>query len=216
MKDHAGQPPVTAETLLRAYMAGIFPMAESRDDPDMFWVEPRLRGIIPIDGFHLSRSLARSMRRPGWETTLNADFGGVLAGCAARSETWISDGLAQLYHELHLAGFAVSQEVWRDGRLAGGVYGVVLGGAFFGESMFSAERDASKIALAVLMFRLRRAGFALFDTQFVTPHLSSLGAVEIPKAAYKERLARALALRPGSLFPEPDLQDVMQRRTQTS
>ena len=215
MKDYPG-PPVTAETLLRAYMAGIFPMSESRDDPSLFWVDPKRRGVMPMGGFHLSRSLARRMRRGGFETTLNADFGGVLAGCAAREETWISEGIAQLYMELHLAGFAASQEVWIDGQLAGGVYGVMLGGAFFGESMFSAATDASKIALATLIFRLRRAGYVLFDTQFVTPHLSSLGAIEIPRLEYRRQLAQALAVEPKSLFPEPSPQEVVQRSTQTS
>ena len=216
MKDLAGQTPVTAETLLRAYMAGIFPMSDSRDDPELFWVDPRRRGVIPLDGFHVSRSLARRMRRGGFETSLNRDFDGVLRGCAAREETWISEGIAQLYMELHLTGFALSQEVWMDGRLAGGVYGVALGGAFFGESMFSAATDASKIALATLVLRLRRAGYVLFDTQFVTPHLSSLGAVEISRADYRARLAAALKVRPGSLWPEPDPQEVVQRRTQMS
>ena len=216
MKDLAGYPPVTAETLLRAYMAGIFPMAESRDDPELFWVEPQRRGIIPMGGFRLSRSLARAIRRGGYETTLNIDFPGVLSGCAARDETWISDCIADLYLQLHAGGYAISQEVWMDGELAGGVYGVALGGAFFGESMFSARRDASKIALATLLHRLERAGYALFDTQFVTPHLSSLGAVEIARAEYKRMLSEALELRPGSLYPEPSPQEVVQRRTQTS
>ena len=202
--------------LLRAYMAGLFPMSESRDDPDLFWVDPKRRGTIPLERFHVSRSLARRMRRGGFETSLNRDFDGVLRGCAAREETWISEGIAQLYMELHLAGFAASQEVWMDGRLVGGVYGVALGGAFFGESMFSAATDASKIALATLIFRLRRAGYVLFDTQFVTPHLSSLGAVEIARDLYRARLADALRVRPRSLWPEPEPQEVVQRSTQTS
>ncbi|MGR3540836.1 MAG: leucyl/phenylalanyl-tRNA--protein transferase [Hasllibacter sp.] len=214
MKDLA--PPVTPETLLSAYMAGVFPMAETRDDSELFWVEPNWRGVLPLDGFRLSRSLAKRMRRGDLETSWNVDFAGVLDACAARDETWISDRLAALYLELHAAGFAHSQEVWSEGRLIGGVYGIALGGAFFGESMFSAGRDGSKIALAVLVHRLRRAGFALFDTQFVTPHLMSLGVQEIDKAEYRRRLAGAIRLKPGPLAPEPDLQDVVQRRIQMS
>ena len=214
MKDMG--PPVTPETLLSAYMSGIFPMAESQDDTELFWVEPRWRGVLPLEGFRISRSLAKRMRRGDVESRWNFDFDGVVRACADREETWISDRLGALYRELHAAGFAHSQEIWSEDRMIGGVFGVTLGGAFFGESMFSAEKDGSKMALAVLVHRLRRAGYALFDTQFVTPHLMSLGVQEIPKEVYRRRLAAALELRPGPLAPEPTLQEVMQRKTQMS
>jgi len=178
--------------MLRAYAMGIFPMAESRDDPEIHWVDPRLRGIIPLDGFHISRSLARRIRRGGYQATVDTDFAGVVTACAAREETWINDEIHRLYLDLHRMGHAHSQEIWQDGRLIGGVYGVVLGRAFFGESMFSAATDGSKLALAHLVARLRAGGFRLFDTQFLTPHLASLGAVEIPRAEYHRRLAEAL------------------------
>jgi leucyl/phenylalanyl-tRNA---protein transferase len=185
-------PAITAETLLRAYAMGIFPMSEGRDDPKIHWVDPRLRGILPMDGPHLSRSLARRIARGGFTITADADFAGVLQGCAARTETWISATIAALYLDLHRSGHAHSLEVWHDTRLVGGVYGVALGRAFFGESMFSRTTDASKIALLFLMQRLRAGGFALFDTQFLTPHLASLGGMEISKAEYHTRLAIAI------------------------
>ena len=214
MKDMG--PPVTPETLLSAYMSGIFPMAESQDDTELFWVEPRWRGVLPLERFRISRSLAKRMRRGDVESRWNFDFDGVVRACADREETWISDRLGALYRELQAAGFAHSQEIWSGDRMIGGVFGVTLGGAFFGESMFSAEKDGSKMALAVLVHRLRRAGYALFDTQFVTPHLMSLGVQEIPKEVYRRRLAAALELRPGPLAPEPTLQEVVQRKTQIS
>lgn len=167
-------------------------MAESRDDPEIHWVDPRLRGIIPLDGFHISRSLARRIRRGGYQATVDTDFAGVVTACAAREETWINDEIFRLYLDLHRMGHAHSQEIWQGGELIGGVYGVVLGRAFFGESMFSAATDGSKLALAHLVARLRAGGFELFDTQFLTPHLASLGAVEIPRAEYHRRLAEAL------------------------
>ncbi len=185
--------PLDPETLLQAYAMGIFPMAESRDDPEMHWVDPRRRGVLPLDGFHLSRSLARQIRRGAFTVTVDRDFDGVVSACADRGETWISHRIQQLYGQLHRRGFAHSFEVRDGGALVGGVYGVVLGGAFFGESMFSRVTDASKIALAHAVHRLRAGGFSLFDTQFLTPHLASLGAVEIPRAEYHRRLAAALA-----------------------
>ena len=208
---------LTPQVLLQGYAVGIFPMAESRDDPRLFWVNPRRRGIIPLDGFHISRSLARRMRRGGYEITVDRDFAGVVDGCADRVETWINDTIRRLYIALHRMGHAHSLEVWMDGMLAGGVYGVTLGAAFFGESMFSRRRDASKIALAFLVDRLRQGGFTLFDTQFLTPHLASLGAVEIPRAAYLRRLRRAIA-QPAdfSAPPLPSAAEVIQRNTQTS
>ena len=193
---------LTAEHLLRGYAMGIFPMAEARDAAQVHWVDPRLRGVIPLDGFHISRSLARRIRRGGHEATVDRAFGAVVDACAAREETWINPTLRGLYLDLHRAGFGHSQEIWQEGRLVGGVFGVVLGRAFFGESMFSTATDASKLALAHLVARLRAGGFVLFDTQFLTPHLASLGAVEIPRAEYHRRLARALEGK-GAWSPHP-------------
>ena len=193
---------ITPDTLLRAYAQGIFPMAEGRDDPAIHWVDPRRRGILPLDGFHLSRSLARSLRRGGFTLTTDQAFASVVTACADRPETWISHRIQALYQALHTQGHAHSIEVWQNGHLVGGVYGVVLGAAFFGESMFSRVTDASKIALAHAVQVLRAGGFQLFDTQFLTPHLASLGGLEIPRARYQHLLALALA-RPAR-FPAPD------------
>lgn len=208
---------LTPQVLLHGYAIGVFPMAESRDDPEVFWVDPKLRGVIPLNGFHISRSLARRMRRGGYEITIDRDFAGVLDGCADRAETWINDVIRTLYIQLHEMGHAHSLEVWMDGELAGGVYGVTLGAAFFGESMFSRRTDASKIALAFLVDRLRQGGFTLFDTQFLTPHLASLGAVEIPRAVYRRQLERAIAQSADFTSPPvPSAEEVIQRNTQTS
>ncbi len=184
---------LTPDHLLTAYARGIFPMADGRDDPLVHWIDPRHRGTIPLDRFHISRSLARRLRRHPPTVTIDRDFAGVVQACAARDQTWISTTIARLYNQLHAAGRAHSLEVWQDDQLVGGVYGVTLGAAFFGESMFSRRTDASKIALAALVHRLRAGGFTLFDTQFLTPHLASLGAVEIPRAQYHALLADALA-----------------------
>ena len=189
------QPKVTPEILLRAYAMGLFPMAEGRDSADLHWLDPRRRGIFPLEGFHISRSLRRAILRADYQVRVNRDFAGVVAGCADRPETWINTEITALYLDLHRRGHAHSLEIWREGRLIGGVYGVSLGGAFMGESMFSRATDASKLALAWLMHRLRAGGFTLFDTQFLTPHLASLGAVEIPRAAYHRLLQRALPLQ---------------------
>jgi leucyl/phenylalanyl-tRNA--protein transferase len=183
---------VTPDLLMRAYGMGVFPMSENRDDPDIFWVDPIRRGIFPLDSFHISRSLAKRIRRGGYTVSLNADFEGVLDGCADREETWINAQIRALYMALYARGEAHSLEVWDRDELIGGVYGVTLGGAFFGESMFSRKTDASKIALAYLIEHLRRCGFTLFDTQFVTDHLISLGAIEIPRADYHKMLTWAL------------------------
>ena len=192
-------------------------MAEDRNDPEVFWVDPKVRGIIPLNGFRMSRSLRRRIRRDDYRVTLNEDFEAVVTGCAEREETWINATIFDLYLQLHLAGVAHSIEVWQENRLAGGVYGVALGAAFFGESMFSAATDGSKIALAYLVDHLRGTGFQLFDTQFVTPHLVSLGAVEISRNAYHLRLRNALAGRADILSRAPgSAQDVIQRNTQTS
>ena len=218
MSDEHRGPPLSPELLLRAYAAGIFPMAERRDDPDVFWVDPERRGVLPLEGFRISRSLARRMRRGKYSATLNAAFGEVLDGCANRDETWISAPIRAAYLSLHASGHAHSLEIWSDGALAGGVYGVSLGAAFFGESMFSRRTDASKLALAHLTDHLRRCGFVLFDTQFITPHLARLGAVEIPRIQYRALLAHALKLeaRIDAYSLDPDPLAVVQRNTQTS
>jgi leucyl/phenylalanyl-tRNA--protein transferase len=208
---------LTPDLLLKAYTLGVFPMAESREDPDIFWVDPRRRGIMPLTAFHISRSLARRLRRGGFEIAVDRDFANTVRGCADRPETWINATIFDLYCALHDSGFAHSLEVWRDDQLVGGVYGVTLGGVFFGESMFSRETDASKIALAYLVDRLRQAGFSLFDTQFTTPHLRSLGGHDIPRATYHRLLAAALEQSCVFLAPEtPDPQSLVQRNTQTS
>lgn len=183
---------LTPELLLAAYAQGLFPMAEGREDPEVFWVDPKRRGVLPLDGFHVSRSLARTLRRGGFRVSFDADFEGVVAGCADRQETWISGPIAAAYAALHRLGAAHSCEVWEGEELVGGVYGVALRAAFFGESMFSRRTDASKVALLSLVERLRAGGFRLFDTQFLTPHLASLGAVEVSRAAYRRMLAEAL------------------------
>ncbi len=208
---------LSPEILLRGYAMGIFPMAEHRNDPEVFWLDPKRRGVMPLDGFHISRSLARRLRRGGYSITVNQDFAAVVEACADRSETWISDEILRQYHRLHEIGHAHSLEVREDGELTGGVYGVTLGAAFFGESMFSRRTDASKIALAYLVDWLNQAGFLLFDTQFLTAHLASLGAIEISRAEYHRRLELALDKTADFAAPDvPTAQDVMQRNTQMS
>ena len=178
--------------LLQGYATGIFPMADSREADELFWVEPRNRAIIPLGGFHVSRSLRRTIRSGRFTVTRDRDFAGVIAACADREETWINAELEQTMLTLHGSGHAHSIEVWRDDRLVGGVYGVKLGRAFFGESMFSRERDASKVALAWLVARLKAGNFTLLDCQFMTDHLASLGAVSITREAYVALLSAAL------------------------
>lgn len=209
---------LTPELLLRAYASGIFPMAESHDNPELFWVDPERRGILPLDEFHISRSLARRLRAQPFSIRINSDFAGVIDGCAARPSTWINEPIRSLCLKLHDQGHAHTIETWEDGELVGGVYGIVLGGAFFGESMFSRRRDASKIALAYLMHHLNACGFTLFDTQFLTPHLESLGAIEISRAEYLARLESALRLNVQfAVFDQPPSpSSVIQRSTQTS
>ncbi len=203
--------------MLAGYAAGIFPMAAARGDPALHWVDPDRRGIVPLDGFHIARSLRRRLLRADYRITTDTAFAAVVAACADRPETWINAPLVALYDRLHAMGHAHSLEVWQDGRLAGGVFGLALGAAFFGESMFSRRRDGSKIALAWLVDRLKRGGFHLFDTQFITPHLASLGAVEIPRARYRMLLAAALAAEADFTAPAlPDPHGVVQRSTQTS
>ncbi len=209
---------LTADLLLQAYKVGVFPMSEGRDDPDVFWVDPKRRGVIPLDGFRISRSLARTMRRGHLTASINAAFAETVAGCADRNETWINDTIFDLYQSLFFRKQAHSVEIWRGSDLVGGVYGVTIGAAFFGESMFSRTTDASKMALAYLVDRLRLGGFTLFDTQFITPHLSSLGAIEISRDAYRKQLATALDEQASftALGALPPAQDVIQRNAQTS
>ena len=185
---------LTPDLLLHAYRHGIFPMAESRDDPQVFWVDPVRRGVMPLDGFHLSRRLARTWRSGRFRISVDQDFAGVMAGCADRPETWINPTILRVYAQLHALGQAHSVEVWEDELLVGGVYGVAVAAAFFGESMFSRRRDASKIALAALVARLNAGGFTLFDTQFLTPHLASLGGIAVSRAAFQRHLRAALAV----------------------
>jgi leucyl/phenylalanyl-tRNA--protein transferase len=189
---HGTADEITPDILLRAYAMGIFPMSDGREDTEIHWIDPRRRGVLPLDGFHVSRSLAKRLRSGEFRATVDTAFEAVVEACAARDETWISHRIQRLYVQLHHLGFAHSVEVWREHALVGGVYGVTLGAAFFGESMFSRVPDASKIALAHAVHRLRAGGFRLFDTQFLTPHLASLGAMEIPRADYHARLAEAL------------------------
>lgn len=187
---------LTPDMLLRAYAIGVFPMAEDRDDPDLFWIDPRMRGIIPLTDFHIPRRLKRTLRSGKYTVTFDRDFEGVMDGCAEettrRPRTWINDKILTLYTALYRMQHAHSVEVWRDEQLVGGLYGVRLGSAFFGESMFSRERDASKVALSHLVARLTFAGFQLLDTQFVTDHLETFGATEIPRSEYRNLLAEAL------------------------
>ena len=209
---------VSPGLLLQAYRSGIFPMSESRADPDIFWVDPRRRGVFPLHRFHVSRSLSRKLCRAEYTATIDADFDGVIDACADRPETWINDEIRELYGALFVQGHAHSIEIWRGGVLAGGVYGVSLGAAFCGESMFSRHTDGSKLALAWLVDHLRRTGFRLFDTQFLTPHLASLGAVEITREEYHRRLRDALELKADftSLPIASSGQEVWHRITQTS
>jgi len=188
---------LTPEILLSAYAAGVFPMAEDFDDPEINWIEPRRRGIIPLDAFHVPRSLRKAIRRGGFEIRVDSAFETVIRACAAptpeRPRTWLNEQLIGLYVELARRGQAHSVELWRDGSLAGGLYGLQLGAAFFGESMFSRVRDSSKIALVDLVLRLRAGGFQLLDAQFLTDHLLRFGAIEISRPTYLTRLRQALA-----------------------
>ena len=213
MKDDA--PEITPTLLLRAYASGVFPMAESADAPETFWVDPRRRGVLPLDGLHVSRSLRRAFLKGGFAIRVNADFTAVLDSCADRDETWINPEIRRLYRGLHRMGHAHSVEVWTEGSLAGGLYGVTLGAAFFGESMFSRARDASKLALVALVARLNAGGFRLLDTQFVTDHLARLGAVEISRKDYRTRLTEAIN-RPADFFalsPDTTAQRLLQLAT---
>ncbi len=187
---------ITPDLMLRAYRHGLFPMAETRRGDRLFWLDPERRGVLPLDRFHLPRRLARTVLSGAFQITVDRDFRATIAGCAAgrpgREDTWINPQIEELFGELHRMGFAHSVECRRDGRLVGGLYGVAIGGVFFGESMFSAVRDASKVALAHLVARLRLGGFRLLDTQFVTAHLAQFGAEEIRREDYKALLALAV------------------------
>jgi leucyl/phenylalanyl-tRNA--protein transferase len=188
---------ITPDVLLRAYSIGLFPMAESADDPNLFWVEPELRGIFPLDGILITRSLAKTVRQDRFEIKVDHDFDAVIQGCAACSEgrdkTWINSRIRTLYRQLFDMGRVHTVEAWCEGELAGGLYGVHLGAAFFGESMFHRRTDASKVALVHLAARLAKGRFHLLDAQFLTPHLASLGAIEIPKESYRRMLSSAIA-----------------------
>src|SRR5436305_7887359 len=196
---------ITPEVLLRAYACGIFPMAESVDDPTLFWVEPEMRGLIPLNGFRIASRLARTVRTDAFTITANAAFKAVIAGCAApqegREDTWINKRIHDLYCGLHELGHCHSIEVWANGDLVGGLYGVSLGRAFFGESMFHRARDASKVALVHLVARLIAGGFELLDTQYVTERLRSFGAIEVPRRRYTALLDKAIAGTPAN-FPK--------------
>lgn len=213
---------LTPEILLRAYAVGLFPMAERRDDPTLFWIDPEKRGILPLDGFHVSRRLRRTVRSGRYEVRCNTAFDDVVRACAApgpnREDTWINDEILSLYGDLHALGRADCVETWLDGELVGGLYGVSLGAAFFGESMFSLARDASKVALVHLVARLVKGGYKLLDTQFVTDHLTQFGVVELPRAGYRELLSEALddtaTFEPD--LPQPELDAFLQSVTQTS
>lgn len=210
--------PITPELVLRAYAAGVFPMADSAETDEIFWVDPRKRGILPLDDFHLPRSLRKRILRGDYRVRVDLAFDAVVAACATRSETWINPKIRTLYGGLHRMGHAHSVEVWDRADLVGGLYGVRLGGAFFGESMFSNARDASKIALAYLVARLKAGGFLLLDTQFTTAHLERFGARSIPRRRYHELLDRALARQADfySLALAAGPAEVVQLITQTS
>lgn len=203
--------------LLTGYARGVFPMAESADDDRLYWFDPQLRGVIPVGGVHASRSLLRDLRRGGWSAHLDGDFCAVVAACADRGTTWINAELSHLYAQLHVAGHAHAIEVRHDGRFAGGIFGVTLGSAFFGESMVSARTNGSKMALLWASDHLARCGFTLFDTQFLTPHLARMGGVEVTRAVYRQSLSRALR-RKGDFTAHPLASDLQlwQAMTHTS
>ncbi|MDE2240769.1 MAG: leucyl/phenylalanyl-tRNA--protein transferase [Rhodospirillales bacterium] len=198
---------LTPDLLLRAYRLGLFPMAESRESRTLHWLDPDSRGVLPLNGFHIPRSLMKTLRSSRFTVTADEDFPGTIAACAAqrsnRPETWINHEIETLFVELYRLGFAHSVESWEDGKLVGGLYGAALGGVFFGESMFSTATDASKIALAHLVARLRLGGYTLLDTQFITTHLARFGAQEVPRGTYHTMLAEAVEVQ--ARFPlRPD------------
>ncbi|MFH1796203.1 MAG: leucyl/phenylalanyl-tRNA--protein transferase [Pseudomonadota bacterium] len=188
---------IPTDLLLKAYASGVFPMADSADDPEVFWVRPESRGVVPLDAFHVPKSLAKVVRQGRFEIAFDRDFSGVIEGCAesrdVRRSTWINGPIREAYGRLFELGNCHTVEAWRDGRLVGGLYGVSLGRAFFGESMFSRETDASKVCLVHLVERLRERGFVLLDTQFTTEHLKRFGAVDVPRRKYERMLEEALS-----------------------
>ncbi len=188
---------IEPELLLRAYATGIFPMAEEADDPEVFWIRPEMRGIIPLDAFHVPRSLQKTMRHGAFDIRFDTDFSGVIAGCAegsgSRARTWINGPIREAYGKLFSMGYCHTVEAWQDDALVGGLYGVTLGRAFFGESMFSRRRDATKVCLVHLVRHLVEKGFILLDTQFTTAHLERFGAIEFPRKKYEKLLEEALA-----------------------
>ena len=194
---------LTPELIIRAYQAGIFPMAEDASSPDLFWVSPRMRGVMPLDGFHVSKSLRKALKQHSFSIRVDSDFDSVIEGCATEGEdresTWINPTIRKLYGELYRRGYVHTVEVWDGDELVGGLYGLSLGAAFFGESMFHRRTNASKIAMAHLIARLNAGGYRLLDTQFVTDHLQSLGGIEIAREVYEVQLAEAL-LHKGDYF----------------
>jgi leucyl/phenylalanyl-tRNA--protein transferase len=213
---------ITPDLLLQAYRIGVFPMGERRDDPKLYWLDPRLRAVLPLEGFHLSRRLARTVRTGPFEVSVDTAFLDVMRACAeprpGHPESWINEPILELYGELFRRGHAHSVECRIDGRLVGGLYGVSVGAAYFGESMFSRERDASKVALVHLVARLIKGGFRLLDCQFMTEHLRGFGAIEVPREAFKALLADAID-RPASLQRELGGEDpcaIVQASTRTS
>jgi len=217
MSDRTQQLDLTPALLLRAYAAGVFPMAESAESDEIMWIDPELRGIIPLNRFHVPKSLAKRMKKGGYRVDVDLDFEGVINGCAGRETTWINDDIRRLYIALFRMGYAHSVEVRMDKQLVGGLYGVKLGGAFFGESMFSDAPDASKIALVYLMARLKAGRFRLLDTQFVTDHLARFGARAILRRRYQDMLELAIS-SPADFDAAGDLtpQEALQLSTQTS
>jgi leucyl/phenylalanyl-tRNA--protein transferase len=213
---------LSPQMLLKAYALGVFPMAEGRDDPEIYWIDPEMRGVLPLETFHLPRRLRRTLRQSPFTVRCDTDFEGVIKGCAApapgRNDTWINHQIFHLNRQLFRMGFAHTVECWRGDALVGGLYGIAIGGAFFGESMFSVERDASKVALVHLVVRLKLGGFLLLDTQFVTPHLQRFGAIEISRAEYRHRLARAIAApaRFQGEVPSDAVAGLLQSSTHTS
>ena len=217
---------LTPQIVLDAYSKGLFPMAENRRDKQLFWIDPEVRGILPLDNFHIPRSLKKKIRNNPFEVRFDHNFAAVIRACAQqkpkRRETWINDEIIELYTKLFCMRHAHSVECWREEKLVGGLYGISIGGAFFGESMFSSERDSSKIALVHLVARLNLAGFTLLDTQFITDHLKQFGAIEISRVEYHKILNVALNLNVGfhlevSLDAEEEvLRRILQSKTQTS
>lgn len=209
---------LTASELLIAYARGIFPMAAATDEDELYWFNPDPRGILPLGRLHASRSLRRDLRQGGWSARHAVDFDAVVSACANRDETWINAPLKRLYRELYELGHAHALEVFKDGKLAGGIYGVTLGGAYFGESMFSTQRSGSRMALLWMDDLLRKAGYRVFDTQYLTAHLASMGGREIPRQIYRRMLAEALSITAPDLgqIALPSAQLLAQEMTQTS